>query len=79
MQYLVRLTNRALRDIEAIYEFIQAGSSEGAFAWFNGLAEAIYTLERFPGRGAVIPEDKKLSPTAFWQKTEHVQNHLLAR
>ncbi|PYU70809.1 MAG: hypothetical protein DMG52_24255 [Acidobacteria bacterium] len=54
MPYLVRLADRALRDIEAIYEFIQAAASERAAAWFNGFAEEIYSLERFPERGAVI-------------------------
>jgi plasmid stabilization system protein ParE len=60
MQSLVRLTDRALRDLEAIYEFIEADFSLSAFAWFNGLVEAIYSLERFPERGTIIPEDKKL-------------------
>jgi hypothetical protein len=27
---------------------------------FNDLAETIYSLERFPERGAVVPESKKL-------------------
>jgi plasmid stabilization system protein ParE len=39
MQYLVRLTDRALRDIEAVYEFIEADTSDAAFAWFNELTE----------------------------------------
>ena len=41
MQYLVNLTDRALRDMELIYEFVQADSSEKAFAWFNDLAKQI--------------------------------------
>jgi toxin ParE1/3/4 len=65
MQYLVRLTDRALRDLEAIYKYVEADSSESAFAWFNSLAEAIYSLERFPERGIVIPEDKKLRHLLF--------------
>jgi plasmid stabilization system protein ParE len=68
MQYLVRLTDRALRDLEAIYEFLQADSSESAFEWFNGLAEAIHSLEQFPERGAAIPEDKKLRQLLFGSK-----------
>ena len=44
MPYLVRLTDRALWDMEAIYEFIEADPSERAFAWFNDLAEAIYSF-----------------------------------
>ncbi|MGC1484389.1 MAG: type II toxin-antitoxin system RelE/ParE family toxin [Candidatus Acidiferrum sp.] len=65
MPYQVRLADRAVRDLEAIYEFIRADSSETAFVWFRVLAEAIYSLERFPERGTVIPEDKKLRHLLF--------------
>jgi toxin ParE1/3/4 len=68
MQYLVSLTDRALRDMELVYEFVQADSSEKAFAWFNDLAEAIYSLERYPDRGAVTPESKKLRHLLFGKK-----------
>ena len=68
MQYLVRLSDRALRDLEAIFEFIKADSSERAFQWFNDLAEAIYSLERLPERGAVTQEDKKLRQLLFGKK-----------
>ena len=68
MAYLVRLTDRAMWDMEAIYEFIEADASERAFAWFNDLAEAIYSLERFPERGAVVPESKKLRHLIFGRK-----------
>jgi plasmid stabilization system protein ParE len=46
--YLVSLTERALRDMEAIYEFIEADSSESAAAWFNKLSEAVYSLQQYP-------------------------------
>src|SRR5438552_2339750 len=75
MPYLVRLADRALRDMEAIYEFIDAEASESAFAWFQELAREIYSLERFPERGAVIPESKKLRHLLFGQKP-HLQNYL---
>ena len=65
MRYLVRLSDRALRDLEAIYEFIEADTSERAHAWFNDLAEAIYSLGRFPVRGAIAPESKKLRHLLF--------------
>jgi toxin ParE1/3/4 len=68
MPYLIRLTDRALRDLEAIYELIEADSSESAFAWFTALAEAIYSLEQFPERGTVVPEDKKLRHLLFGQR-----------
>ncbi len=68
MPYLVRLADRALWDMEAIYEFIEADASERAFAWFNDLAETIYSLERFPERGEVVPESKKLRHLLFGRK-----------
>jgi toxin ParE1/3/4 len=68
MQYLVRLTNRAFRDLEDVYQSIQADDSARAFAWFNGLAEAIYGLEDLPDRGSVIPESKKLRHLLFGNK-----------
>jgi toxin ParE1/3/4 len=68
MPYLVRLTDRALRDLESIYEFIQADSSESAFKWFNELTEAIYSLEQFPERGTVTPENRKLRHLLFGKK-----------
>jgi plasmid stabilization system protein ParE len=68
MQYLVSLTDRALRDMELVYEFVQADSSERAFAWFDDLAEAIHRLERYPERGAVTPESKKLRHLLFGKK-----------
>jgi len=51
--------------MEAIYEFIEADTSEKAFAWFNELAETIYSLERFPERGTRVPESKKLRQLLF--------------
>src|SRR5437016_7520613 len=68
MPYLVRLADRALRDIQAIYEFIDAEASQSAFAWFNDLAREIYSLERFPERGAIIRESKKLRHLLFGKK-----------
>jgi hypothetical protein len=38
--------------MEAIYEINEADASKGAFAWFNVLAETVYSLERSPERGA---------------------------
>jgi toxin ParE1/3/4 len=68
MRYLVRLTDRALRDMEVIYKFIEANASGTAFAWFEELARVIYSLERSPERGAVTPESKKLQQLLFGKK-----------
>jgi toxin ParE1/3/4 len=34
----------------------------------HGLAEAIYSLERFPDRGPAVPESKKLRHLLFGKK-----------
>jgi plasmid stabilization system protein ParE len=62
------LTDRAVRDMALIYEFIEADASERALAWFSNLADAIYSLESFPERGAVIPESKKLRHLFFGKR-----------
>jgi len=68
MRYLVKLTERALRDMTSIYEYVELTSLESAFAWFNDLEEAVYSLERYPERGRVIPENKKLRHLLFGKK-----------
>lgn len=77
MAYLVRLAGRALRDMEAIYEFIEADTSEKAFAWFNEFAETMYSLERFPERGTRVPESKKLRQLLFG-KTPNIYRIIFA-
>jgi toxin ParE1/3/4 len=59
MEYLVEITSRAVRDLENIYNLIQAGDTASAGRWFNGLEAAIHTLERFPHRCPLAPENKK--------------------
>ncbi len=59
MAYLVELTRRAERDLAYLFEWISASDSAAAASWFNGLEEAIYTLERFPRRCPVAPEGKR--------------------
>jgi plasmid stabilization system protein ParE len=68
MKYLVKLTGRSLRDMEVIYNYVGGDASQHAFAWFNRLAKALYTLERFPGRGPAISENKKLRHLLFGKK-----------
>jgi plasmid stabilization system protein ParE len=48
MAYKVELTTRALRDIRAIYTFIQADTSGAAAHWFVGLEGAVFSLEQAP-------------------------------
>jgi plasmid stabilization system protein ParE len=59
MAYLVELTLRGERDLDYLYQRISADDSAAAARWFNGLEEAIYTLERFPRRCPIAPEGRK--------------------
>ncbi len=60
MAFLVELTNRAQRDLAAIYEYIQAETSDQAFRWFNGLEAAIFSLASQPEYGVRTPENSAL-------------------
>jgi plasmid stabilization system protein ParE len=57
MAYLVNVTPRAQRDLDAIYAAINAEFCDAAFRWFNGLESAILTSEETPERCPVTPED----------------------
>ena len=74
MEYLVRLTDRALRDLEALHERIQAESSEQATSWFNGLVKAIYSLEQHPERGTRTPESTVLRQLLYGGKRNSYRN-----
>ena len=60
MAFLVELTNRAQRDLAAIYEYIQAETSDQASRWFNGLEAAIFSLASQPERGVCTAENSAL-------------------
>jgi toxin ParE1/3/4 len=57
--YLVELTARAERDLNLLYAQIHVPESMVAARWFNGLEQAIYTLERSPRRCPIAPGGKK--------------------
>lgn len=60
MAYRVELTARAERDLALLYDYIQAETSLTANRWFDGLQRAIFSLERFPFRCAVAPENRNV-------------------
>jgi len=60
MEYVVDLTLRAQRDLERLYEDIDALNSKAARRWYFSLYERILSLEGVPYRCAVTPENKKL-------------------
>jgi toxin ParE1/3/4 len=60
MTYRVELTARAGRNLERIFQTINAADSLQAKAWFNGLETAIQSLAEHPARSPIIQEDSRL-------------------
>jgi toxin ParE1/3/4 len=60
MAYRVELTARAASDLEALYLEKNAAESSDAARWYNGLEEAVYTLEAHPHRCPSAPEARKV-------------------
>jgi plasmid stabilization system protein ParE len=56
MEYAVKLTRRAERDLYLLFEYLSASNSTAARGWFNGLERAIYGLRRSPRRCPRAPE-----------------------
>ena len=68
MQYRVSLTARAVKDLDSIFQFIQAEQSEKAATWFNGLNEALRSLSSLPHRAPVTPENSALRHLLYGSK-----------
>jgi toxin ParE1/3/4 len=60
-KYSVKITPTAESDIEDIWFYIAAESPENATAFILALEEQIGTLESFPGRCPLIPENELLN------------------
>jgi plasmid stabilization system protein ParE len=60
MRYLVEILPSAELDAEDAYLWWCARSPERAAEWFNGLLDAIYSLDQFPGRCAAAAESEDL-------------------
>lgn len=59
-KFRVRITRLAERDIEEAWAFISQDSPEEAEKFISRLEEHIETLERFPERCPLIPENETL-------------------
>jgi toxin ParE1/3/4 len=68
MAYLVRLMDRALRDQAYLYSWVDADNSEAAAQWYNGLEDAIYSLENQPNRCPYIPESNRYRHLLYGHK-----------
>jgi toxin ParE1/3/4 len=60
MTYRVELTGRAKRNLRRIFQTINAVDSRQAHIWFNGLETAVLSLDRYPARNPITPEDSNL-------------------
>jgi toxin ParE1/3/4 len=56
MAFRVELTQRAARDLRALFLEIHAADSKAAAHWFNRLEKAIASLSEMPDRNPVAPE-----------------------
>jgi mRNA-degrading endonuclease RelE of RelBE toxin-antitoxin system len=68
MAYRVDITARAERDLADIYGRIQAENSPQAAKWFNGVARAMYSLEHYPKRAPITPENRELRHLIYGKK-----------
>ena len=59
-RFRVRITRTAERDVEEIWNFVAQDSPEAAERFIGRLEEHIETLERFPERCPLIPENEIL-------------------
>jgi len=60
MGYLVSVTARAARDLALLYDEINPGESAAAQRWYQGLKNAIFSLEEHPNRCPVTTENREL-------------------
>ena len=68
MQYRVSLAARAVKDLDSIFQFIQAEQSEMAATWFNGLQQAIRSLSSLPHRAPATSESSSLRHLLYGSK-----------
>src|SRR3984885_1131572 len=75
MAYRVEFAARAARDLEILYLEKNAAESRMAARWYNGLEEAVFTLETRPQRCPVAPEAQAAKRTLrhlLYGKKPHV-------
>ncbi len=68
MEYLVYLTARAERDLDDLYDEINAEHSDVALRWYVAFEKAILKLEEYPQRCPLTPENDKLRHLLYGNK-----------
>lgn len=61
MAYRVDISPPALADAESAYLWIKERAPEKAGEWYEGLLEAVFSLENLPTRCALAPESQEFS------------------
>jgi hypothetical protein len=58
LAFRVDITEAALADAENFVEYVsrEKGDTAGAERWWNGLLDALFSLEQSPGRGSLVVE-----------------------
>ena len=56
MKYEVLIMPNAETEIDLAYEWISNRAPEAAIKWYNGMLDAVVTLETFPTRCPLAPE-----------------------
>jgi len=70
MAYLVNVTARAERDLALIFADINAAHSDPALEWYRRLKTAILSLEKYPHRCPVTPENANLRHLLYGHKPD---------
>jgi plasmid stabilization system protein ParE len=60
MEYRVDISIPALEDAEAAFLWIRQFNKDTAKAWYEGLLEAVFSLEQLPYRCSLAPESEIL-------------------
>jgi plasmid stabilization system protein ParE len=68
MAYLVKIFARAERNLADLYGKIDAAHSDAASRWYEGLRDAILSLEAHPNRCPVTPENAELRHLLYGHK-----------
>ncbi|MEX0977966.1 MAG: type II toxin-antitoxin system RelE/ParE family toxin [Pirellulales bacterium] len=61
MRFTVRLTARAIRDLDDARNYIRRSAPETAERWYLGFLDALLRLERQPEMWPLAPEDSEFS------------------
>jgi hypothetical protein len=81
MRYRVIVARGALAEAEAYAEFIRKRSNDDVASdlWWNGLLDAIFSLEQLPTRCPLIAEQADFSEPVHQLYVRIAQNHLSGR